>query len=395
MNCWEYYSRTLSTILWSDAPAVQPVRDRVEHLIRSCDLGIDSRDLPRRSPVPPELEHAGTIVVRPGKSSDFGICPGTRVHRCCNYLTLNVYAGCTLGCTYCIMQSYLRNRTLEIFVPPEEQLQRIDTLARSHPDRVVRLGTGEVGDSLLYDPLFGLSGMLVERFREIGNIRFELKTKTDYVDHLPAAVSGHDTSTLVLGFSLNPQHLVDTEEGWAATLEERLAAARRGWARGYRPAFHFDPLILHEHWRDAYGAVADRLREFRSADPAWISLGTLRYPPTLRSAIERRPYAWEEFVPGADGKFRYLQPVRAEMYRFMRDRLREALPDTPVYLCMESATVWRNFLDFPRKDADGSGRRSRVAGLRPIMMPVLARPGADDAIQENNGQEDRGHTGVE
>lgn len=369
MDCWTYYSRTLSTILWHPDCARRSrnvaIRERVEHLIREHGLDIDSKDLSI-----PQNEIAAdprTIVVRPAGAVDFGRCPGTHGHHCCNYLTLNVYAGCTLGCTYCIMQSYLRNRTLEVLLPEEQQLNRIRATARDQPRRTIRVGTGEVGDSLLYDPLFGISEILIHELRDIENLQFELKTKTDYVDHLPRLHSPR----FVVGFSLNPPGMIAAEEGWAATLQERLAAAHRAAKRGYRVAFHFDPLILHGRWREEYGAVADQLGAFSDTSPAWISLGTLRFPPSLRSAVERRPYALQEFVQARDGKMRYLQPVRAEMYRFMRDRLHAALPDAPIYLCMESAAVWRDFL------RDQATARHDPGILRPILVPVTPAGGYD------------------
>lgn len=359
MDCWEYYSRTLSTILWDPDPVVAPVRARVEALIRDHALGIRSGEYRGAGTVPASLEHPGTVVVRPGEGSSVGPCPGTHGHRCCNYQTFNVYAGCTLGCTYCIMQSYLRNRTLEVLVPGEEQIRRVREMVRANPGRVVRLGTGEVGDSLLYDPLFGLSGYLIDSFRDLPSLQFELKTKTDYVDHLPEATG--TALSMILGFSLNPPDIIRQEEGWAAPLDRRLAAALRGVEKGYRPAFHFDPLIHHRGWRRAYRDVVERLETFRDLSPAWISLGTMRYPPALRPSLEDRPYALEEFVPGEDGKMRYLQPVRSTMYRYMRDCLREALPAVPIYLCMESSAIWRDFT----RDLHGT-----TAALRPIMAPL-------------------------
>ncbi|SIQ26381.1 spore photoproduct lyase [Alkalispirochaeta americana] len=368
MNCWNYYSKTLSTILWHpDLPDVEgsALRQRVEQRIARQNLPVASRSWDEvagssRDSLPPEVACAETVVVRPGGPADFGPCPGTQGHRCCNYLTLNTYVGCTLGCTYCIMQSYLRNRTLEVLLPHQTQLERIRRLARERPGATVRVGTGEVGDSLLYDPLFDISRQFVEAFADIPNLRFELKTKTDYVEHLPEVPRG---SSLVVGFSLNPPGVVTREEGWAATLNERLAAARCALEKGYRLAFHFDPIIYHSGWREAYGEVVKLLGEFSAAPVEWVSLGTLRYPLSLRSAIEERPYALEEFVQCRDGKMRYLQPLRAGIYRFMRDQLRQALPAAPVYLCMESSSVWRDFLR-ERSAPD------RSASLKPIMRPL-------------------------
>ncbi len=372
MNWWNYYWQTINRIYWSEGTGDSTVRDRVEKRIARAaadrcgsetgaaaeTVGIASRVVSALHDIPPEHLTPRTVVVRPHQRGDFGRCPGTHGHLCCNYLTLNVYLGCTLGCTYCIMQSYLRNRTLEVHLPAEDTVEEIRQLVRANPNRTVRIGTGEVGDSLLYDPLFGISGDLISRLEDLNNLRFELKTKTDFVDHLPALGSRNT----VIGFSLNPQELVDREEGCAASLVKRLEAARRAADRGYRLAFHFDPMIRVDRWKELYAGVAEMLGQFRDVRPDWISLGTLRYPGTLKAHIEERSYSVDEFVSTGDGKMRYLQPLRASMYKFMRDRLAEALPDSPVYLCMESNAVWRNVV-----------RRSPSTniGLRPIMEPVV------------------------
>jgi spore photoproduct lyase len=262
------------------------------------------------------------------------------------------------------MQSYLRNRTLEVRLPAPGTVERIRALAEAHPDHMVRIGTGEVGDSLLYDPLFQISGDLLRDVAEIPNLRFELKTKTDYVDHLPVLAT-HGTGGVV-AFSLNPDSVIAEEEGFAAPLAHRLAAARRAGELGYHVAFHFDPMIMTQGWRGEYGAVVERLRAFADLRPEWISLGTLRYPPTLRPFVEARPYGLGEFVSSGDGKMRYLQKQRGAMYRMMREYLSAVLPDTPVYLCMESTAMWRHL---QRTAPDQSGHLSRI--MRPLDLSVL------------------------
>ncbi|MEX2442925.1 MAG: radical SAM protein [Alkalispirochaeta sp.] len=366
MNCWHYYSNTIDRIYWIGAAATDPVRERVEDRLRSRPelRSIVSAELADGADLSEAHNTPRTILVRPGTADDLGRCPGTHGHLCCNYLTLNAYVGCTLGCTYCIMQSYLRNRTLEVRLPAEDTVHRIRALAAANSKRTVRLGTGEVGDSLLYDPLFELSADIIAAVADVPNLRFELKTKTDYVDHLPPAdVHG---GNVVVAFSVNPESVIAAEEGVAVSLEQRLRAARRAVDRGYEVAFHFDPMIHIERWQEEYGAVAEELGRFRDARPQWISLGTLRYPPTLRPFVEARPYGLGEFVSSGDGKMRYLQKERSEMYRMMRARLAAELPETPVYLCMESSAMWRHV---QQTAPDRSGRLAHI--MCPLDLDVL------------------------
>jgi len=83
---------------------------------------------------------------------------------------------------------------------------------------------------------------------------------------------------------------------------------------------------------------------------AWISIGSLRYMPQLkhtaqRSFPETKIYA-QEFVPGLDGKMRYFQDIRLEMYDKMVSWLRRYAGDVFLYYCMESPVIWKRTLGF-------------------------------------------------
>jgi len=85
-------------------------------------------------------------------------------------------------------------------------------------------------------------------------------------------------------------------------------------------------LIEHPSWKEEYARTIDLLDHY--VDPLkviWISLGCLRYMPSLKRVIRKRfPQTHildGEFVPGLDGKMRYIKPVRIEMYGFMKEKL--------------------------------------------------------------------------
>ena len=289
--------------------------------------------------IPEPHRNAATLFLTQGTGQMMvDRCPGTTGHLCCNYLTVNLYMGCTIGCTYCIMQWYLNFEPITVFTDSKRGIGRLKQIAENNPDVLIRAGTGEVGDSLLYDPLCDLSRSYIEAFAGLNNMFFELKTKTDFVDHLlEIPVKGN----AVIAFSLNPEELVEKEEPEAVSVRRRLAAAKRAVDAGYNLAFHFDPIIYSPDWEKAYADVAEQLGDFPAEKIVWISLGTVRYPVELKEKMGDRPYLYDEFVRGRDGKFRYLQVKRIGMYRMMVDALRNAGVEAPLYFCMESSTVWR------------------------------------------------------
>ena len=83
---------------------------------------------------------------------------------------------------------------------------------------------------------------------------------------------------------------------------------------------------------------------------SWLSLGVLRETPRLKRMMrERFPHSrllTGEQVLCPDGKMRYFQPLRVEMYRKMVAWIRRAAPTVKIYLCMESRDVWQQVFGF-------------------------------------------------
>jgi len=185
--------------------------------------------------------------------------------------------------------------------------------------------------------------------RDKSSAILELKTKTAVVENLEDLDHGGRT---VAAWSLNSPAIVAREELRTASLNERLTAAARCSSWGYRLAFHFDPIIYHPGWREGYAeTVAKLFASVPKESIAWISMGCLRYIPSLKNiATQRFPgsrFFYEEFIEGLDGKARYFRTLRVEMYQYLYRLLRRyAAPETCIYLCMENDEIWREVFGF-------------------------------------------------
>jgi len=291
----------------------------------------------------PVNEGKKSLLVTENKGSFLKKCPGTKGMICCNYYFLNFATNCSIDCSYCIMQEYLANNSiLKVFSNTETMLNEVDAIIEANPEKNFRIGTGELTDSLALDNLTGFSKIIVPYFGKKRNAVLELKTKTNLIGNLLNLEHGGKT---IVAWSLNPQKIIDTEELYSASLEKRIEAAAYVEKKGYKVAFHFDPIILYEGWEIDYVEVVRKI--FKQTDPksiSWISLGCLRFSPRLKSIIMERfkgsNIFYGEMVLCADNKMRYFKPLRVEAFKKMVSYIRNYDSNIPIYLCMESQDVW-------------------------------------------------------
>jgi spore photoproduct lyase len=247
-----------------------------------------------------------------------------------------------MDCSYCVLQGYLNNPFLTLYTNWDDLLQEINAFLSMDRRSLLRLGTGELSDSLALESIFPLSQFLIPIFSEKRNGVLELKTKSINVGSL---LDLDHRGKTVVSWSVNPPKMIEEEEKGTAPLKDRIDAARKCQESGYPLGFHFDPIIYHEGWERQYEEAI--LQLFKQIDPGrvvWISLGGFRYPPKLKAIAEERFPRTNVFLgelfPGRDGKFRYLKEIRVEIYQKMTRWLREVDPGLFVYLCMESKEVW-------------------------------------------------------
>ncbi len=293
------------------------------------------------------------LFITANKGAVIRECPGTSHYTCCDYTILHTGTFCTMDCSYCILQAYFHPPVLQYFAGLSTLAEALKPIFSGN--KLLRIGTGEYTDSLIWEPITPMPAFLVDQFAGQNRAVLELKTKTVNVSSL---LERDPAGKTILAWSVNTPEVIRSEERGTAALAARLETAKKCAAKGYRLAFHFDPLIVYDGCGPAYEKVIETI--FSHVDPkdvVWISLGTFRFMPQLKSVIQKRfsdsviPYG--EFILGLDNKMRYFKPQRIRLYQRLAAKLRETAPGVFAYYCMEDQEVWeKTFGFFPGREGE-------------------------------------------
>jgi spore photoproduct lyase len=275
-------------------------------------------------------------------------CPaGSREFACCGYLVLVLASNCPMDCSYCFLQEYVAdNPALQIYGNYADAFDELDRLARTSSCRTLRIGTGELADSLAFDSITRIAREFVEWFARRPNLMLELKTKTNEIDSI---IDVDSRGRTVISWTLSPEHVFASSEARTASPAERIAAARKVIENGYKVAFHLDPVVAYPEADADYSELLTNLFDVVGASSiSFMSVGGLRMTPGLR-AIARRRFPEDamltgEDVLGADGRYRAITPLRMRLFSKIRERIARANPEMPIYLCMENPDAHRRVL---------------------------------------------------
>lgn len=278
------------------------------------------------------------------KGQFFKRCPGARPGlACCNYFVLNLGQQCDLNCSYCYLQSFLNSPILTMYTNVDQALSELENLARDRANESIRIGTGEVIDSLSLDPLTGYSETLIPFFKKLPHWKLELKTKSAEVDHL---LHLGPAKNVLTSWSINPPAVIESEEKLTASFDERLKAAEKCREAGFSVSFHIDPVIWHPEWKENYSFLVDQIAtRFSPADVPIMSVGALRFQPEQR-ALMRDRFGFKSMVtsaevfPSGDGKLRYDKKLRLEMYEHIVNRFKSYDSRWNIFFCMEAPETW-------------------------------------------------------
>jgi spore photoproduct lyase len=183
------------------------------------------------------------------------------------------------------------------------------------------------------------------------NVILELKTKSPNVDYL---VKTDYPRNVLATWSLNTPTIIENEEHRTASLDLRLAAARKVADKNRLVGFHFHPMIHYDDFKLDYKAVVDQLlATFKPEEVALVSIGTITFTKKVIQKIRSRDIQskilqmpFEEIA----GKFSYPDSIKEEMFTYLYECLKPWHGKVFFYLCMEPTHLWPKVFGYQYKD---------------------------------------------
>ena len=326
------------------APGPAPARTRKRQLLQRLREHTDAlRDgdtnYPTTGATQPQRPPLHVVAGDPDEEV-FGDCP-VRSERtlCCNLKTIDAVKNCAFGCSYCTIQTFYGDR-VAIDADLGAKLRALDL----EPGRFYHVGSGQSSDSLVWGNRGGILDELCEFARAHPDVLLEFKTKSANVTYFvdPARTI---PSNVVCSWSLNTQPVIDHEEHFTASLEQRLRAARRVADRGIKVAFHFHPMVHYAGWERDYAALARRVRAGFSPDEvSFVSFGSVTFIKPVIKEIRRRGEPTRilqtDLVKDPHGKLTYPDDLKVAMFSTMYRALAPWRERVFMYLCMEKPAIW-------------------------------------------------------
>ncbi len=286
--------------------------------------------------IPKEQKY--TFTTEDKKGFGLGLCPvASEKTRCCNLLTLDAVESCGFDCSYCSIQSFYNQNTITFDSGFKDKLLNLQL----DKNKTYHIGTGQSSDSLMWGNREGILDALFRFAKENPNVILEFKTKSDKINYF---LENDVPRNIICTYSLNTQTIIDNEEHLTASLNKRVAAARKLADKGVKVGFHFHPIVEYENYLPQYKEVYDKLiNEFHTDEVALISFGTLTFIKPVIKQLRNREFRTKiTQIPHADasGKTSYPDATKIEMFKHAYQSFKPWHKKVFFYLCMEEHQMW-------------------------------------------------------
>ncbi len=181
---------------------------------------------------------------------------------------------------------------------------------------------------------------------------------------------------IVCSWSLNTPTIVQNEEHFTASLDQRIAAARTVANQGIKVSFHFHPMVYYQGWQIDYPEIAQRLDGLFDTDEVlFISFGSITMIKPAIKQIRGSGLATKilqmEMVPDPHGKLTYPDDIKTAMFKKMYQAFAPWQNKVFFYLCMEKASIWEETFGFVYPDNDEFERDFLDKCMGKIALPAL------------------------
>jgi len=280
------------------------------------------------------------VTLSDSKNEVFGMCPvASEKTVCCNLMTIDAVQGCSLGCSYCSIQTFYTDGKISVDKNLAEKLAKIPL----DPNKKYHIGSGQSSDSLAIGNREGVLDAQLNFARNNPNIILEFKTKSNNIDYL---LKSNVPDNVFVSWSLNPQLFIDNEEHGTASFDERVSSARALSDKGVLVGFHFHPIVYYEGYELDYANIIQKVVSmFDPLEVAMVSMGTLTFiKPAIKKLRSTALSSKVLQIPMADavGKSSYTKEIKKEIFGHVLNQFSSWHDTVFFYLCMEERSVWES-----------------------------------------------------
>ena len=253
-----------------------------------------------------------------------------------DFLVPYTSSGCPAACLYCyLVCHYNKCSYLRLFVNREQMLEKlIKTASGFSESRCFEIGSNS--DLVLENTITGNLVWTIENFAKTEKGRITFPTKFSMVE--PLLHLDH-RGKVIFRMSVNPREIIETIEKGTSPLHKRIEALNRMGEAGYPCGMLIAPVILTENWEDLYAGLIETLAQTLSPvikRTGFIEIILMTYSFVHKAintdAFPEAPQLYnKELMTGRGrGKYHYKADSRQQAERFLREKLRQCLPDMPI-----------------------------------------------------------------
>ena len=282
---------------------------------------------------PPVIKH-----IRKGGIIKLQVAKGKK--HCPDHYELKYANGCQFECQWCDLNGIFRFS--ENFNAPrlkneiEIKHDVREALARIRPQAMFNCGAKSDGlafEAMLINDIIPL--FKDEHLNEVGH-KLLIHTSSDS-KRVGRTLS---QNVVVMSHSLNATWMSATWEHRAPHPINRLAASKYYAEQGYETRLQIGPIAPEENWHAGYRELVEKIMNMNPHAKV-ITLNSLHGRTSTINACDKRGHdiRWTKYLDQDNKQV----PVekRVEMYRLIRDVLKEFGYEGELALCEESGSVWK------------------------------------------------------